>query len=248
MKTDPIIEKALSNGQNALSEHESKILLEKYDVPITREFLVASAEEAVKAASELGYPVVLKACGWKITHKTERNLVAVGIKNDNEVREAFETITRNLEGEDSEGILVQEMVKGSRELAIGLVRDPQFGPCVMFGLGGIFTEILRDTSFRVAPINVDDAYQMMEDIKAKKILESIRGMAPANREKLARALVGLGRLGLEQNYISEVDVNPLILTQEGEPVAVDALVILASGENKKIIQDPAGEKFKKGKT
>lgn len=228
MKTHPIIEEALSRGQNALSEHDSKALLRNYDVPVTREFLAKSAQEAIQAANDLGYPVVLKACGWKITHKTERDLVAVGLKTDEEVREAFERIQRNLDDEESEGILVQEMIKGSRELAIGLVRDPQFGPCVMFGLGGIFTEILRDTSFRVAPISVDDAYQMMEDIKAKKILESVRGMGPANREKLAKALIGLGRLGLEQESVSEIDINPLILTQEGEPVAVDALVILAS--------------------
>ncbi len=232
MKTHPIIEKALRNGQNALSEHDSKVLLENYDVPVTREYLVKSAGEAIQAANELGYPVVLKACGWKITHKTEKDLVAVGLKTDEEIHQAFERIQKNLNGEESEGILVQEMIKGSRELVIGLVRDPQFGPCVMFGLGGIFTEILRDTSFRVAPIGLDDAFEMMDDIKAKKILESVRGMAPANREKLAKALVGLGKLGIEQESVSEVDVNPLILTKEGEPVAVDALVILASHSGK----------------
>jgi acetyl-CoA synthetase (ADP-forming) len=225
-ETDPIISSALERGQTALSEHDSKLVLEKYGVPVTKETLTSTADEAVKAAVELGYPVVLKACGSEITHKTERNLVAVGVKSDDEAREAFDQITANLAGEPSEGILVQGMVKGERELVIGLIRDPQFGPCVMFGLGGIFTEILKDTAFRVAPLTEADATQMMEDIRAKDILGPVRGMAPADRGKLVKALVGLGKLGLEQDAVAEVDVNPLIIGSDGEPVAVDALVIL----------------------
>lgn len=227
METDPVISMALERGQNALSEHDSKQLLEKYGVPVTPEKLVSNADEAVAAAVELGYPVVLKACGWEITHKTERNLVVVGAGSEADVREAFETITSNLAGEQAEGILVQGMVKGERELVIGLIRDPQFGPCVMFGLGGIFTEILKDTSFRVAPITEADAMQMMDDIRAKDILGPVRGMAPADRETLAGALVGLGNIGMEHEAVAEIDVNPLIIGADGAPVAVDALVILS---------------------
>jgi len=224
--TDPIVKAALERGQTALSEHDSKLLLEKYDVPVTPERLTSTSDEAVAAAGELGYPVVLKACGSEITHKTERELVVVGAKSDEDVRAAFDQIMANLKGDPSEGILVQGMVKGERELVIGLIRDPQFGPCVMFGLGGIFTEILKDTAFRVAPITEADAMQMMEDIRARAILGPVRGMSPADREKLARALIGLGRLGLEQGSVAEVDVNPLIIRADGDPVAVDALVIL----------------------
>jgi acetyl-CoA synthetase (ADP-forming) len=151
----------------------------------------------------------------------------VGLKDEADVREAYEEITRNLGDTPSTGMLVQKMIKGERELVIGLVRDPQFGPCVMFGLGGIFTEILKDTSFRVAPITEDDAMQMMDDIKASAILGPVRGMKPANREKLAKALVGLGRIGIEHDAVAEIDVNPLIIGGDGEPVAVDALVVLA---------------------
>ncbi|MBU4301319.1 MAG: acetate--CoA ligase family protein [Actinobacteria bacterium] len=227
MPIDPIIEKALENGQDALSEHDSKALLEKYSVPVAPGILVETAEDAARAAGELGYPVVLKACGSEITHKTERDLVAVGVRDEAELREAFDRIIVNLGNDHYEGVVVYRLVPGERELVIGLIRDPQFGPCVMFGLGGIFTEILKDTSFRVAPITEADAFQMMEDIRAKDILGPVRGKAPADKEKLARALVGLGKLGLEQDYVAEVDVNPLIIKPDGTPVAVDALVVLA---------------------
>jgi len=226
MKTDPIIAKALERGQSALSEHDSKLLMEKYGVPIAPEKLASSADESVAAAGEIGYPVVLKAEGPEISHKTERELVAVGLKDEADVREAYDRIIANLGDTPHEGVLVQKMIRGERELVIGLVRDPQFGPCVMFGLGGIFTEILKDTSFRVAPITEDDALQMMEDIKAKAILGPVRGKSPADKALLAKALVGLGTIGIEQDNVAEIDVNPLIITGEGEPVAVDALVVL----------------------
>ena len=227
MSTNSIIEKALDKGQAALSEYDSKALLKEYDVPVTTDTLVKTAKDAARAAGELGYPVVLKACGSDISHKTERDLVAVGIRDEKELREAFDRIIVNLGDEPYEGVIVYSLVAGERELVIGLIRDPQFGPCVMFGLGGIFTEILKDTSFRVAPITETDALQMMEDIRARDILGPVRGKAPADKEKLARALVGLGRLGLEQEDVAEIDVNPLIIEPDGTPVAVDALVVLA---------------------
>ncbi|MDD5448276.1 MAG: acetate--CoA ligase family protein, partial [Actinomycetota bacterium] len=211
MEKQQIIEKALERNQKALSEHDSKLLLASYDVPIPREVLAKNEDEAVSASRELGYPAVLKACGAEISHKTERNLVAVGLKGEDAVREAYRQIVRNLEDEPYEGILVYKMIEGERELVMGLVRDPQFGPCVMFGLGGIFTEILKDTSFRVAPISERDALQMMEEIKASAILGPVRGMAPAKKEILAKALIGLGNLGMEHEEVQEEDVNPLII-------------------------------------
>jgi len=227
MKKDPIIAKALERGQSALSEYDSKLLIEKYGVTTCDEKLTGTADEAVAAAAEFGYPVVLKACGAEISHKTEREVVKVGLKREDEVREAFDKIKANLGGDPFEGILVQKMVAGERELAIGLIRDPQFGPCVMFGLGGIFTEILRDTSFRVAPITKEDALQMMDDIRAKAILGPVRGKPPVDRELLAKALVGLAKIGIEQENVAEIDVNPLIVAPDGKPIAVDALVVLS---------------------
>jgi acetate---CoA ligase (ADP-forming) subunit beta len=227
---DPLIKETLDRGQRALSEHASKVVLEKYGVPVVPDRLAGSEEEAVRAAVELGYPVVLKASGSDITHKTEKKLVAVGIREETELREAYGRIVGNLEGEPYDGVLVYHMVPGEREMVIGMIRDPQFGPCVMFGLGGIFTEILKDTSFRVAPITEADALAMMQDIRARDILGPVRGMAPADTGTLAKALVGLGNLGLEQDAVAEVDVNPLIIDPEGKPVAVDALVVISPAQ------------------
>jgi len=122
-------------------------------------------------------------------------------------------------------ILVQEMIKGKRELMVGLTRDAQFGPCVMFGLGGIFTEILKDVSFRLAPLTQRDALEMMADIKGSKILDAVRGMEAVDRDATARILMEVGRIGLENDRVKEIDINPLII-RGGIPVAVDALVVL----------------------
>jgi acetyl-CoA synthetase (ADP-forming) len=120
------------------------------------------------------------------------------------------------------------MVKGARELIVGLTRDPQFGPCVMFGLGGIMTEILKDVAFRVAPLEDYDAADMLEEIKAKKILDPFRGEEKANREVLKKTLKAIGQIGLDFPEVAEIDINPLIIRRDGNPVAVDALVTLAS--------------------
>lgn len=121
--------------------------------------------------------------------------------------------------------MIQEMVKGNREFVIGLIRDPHFGPCVMFGLGGIFTEAMKDVSFRVAPLTEEDAREMIGEIRAAKLLDAFRGEKAVDREILVRALVGIGNLGMKHEEIAEIDINPLIV-KDGKPVAVDALVIL----------------------
>ena len=123
--------------------------------------------------------------------------------------------------------LVQDMIRGKRELVVGLIRDPQFGPCVMFGLGGIFTEILKDVSFRLAPLEKRDALEMMDEIKAHKILDAIRGMDAVDREILSEMLINVGRIGMENDTIKEIDINPVIISGN-RPIAVDALVVLQS--------------------
>jgi acetate---CoA ligase (ADP-forming) subunit beta len=224
-----IIDEAAAKGQKALSEYQAKLFLGEHKVPVTREKLVLGDEEAVKAAEEMGFPVVLKACGPDISHKTERNLVQVGLDGPDEVRRAYQQIVENLGGDQYDGVLVQEMIKGERELVVGLVRDPQFGPCVMFGLGGIFTEVLKDTSFRVAPIEKYDALQMMDEIKAKAILGSFRGKEPVDRDLLAEILIAVGNIGMDYEDVKEIDINPLII-DGSRPVAVDALVVLGNGK------------------
>ena len=220
-----VIEKAMKKKQATLSEHDSKQLLKEYGVPVTEEYLVKSAKEAVEKAKAVGFPVVLKGCAAALAHKTESDAVRLNLADAKAVRQAFKEIKANA-GMKLDGVIVYQMVKGQRELVIGLIRDPQFGPCVMFGLGGIYTEILRDVSFRVAPLEKRDALEMMDEIKGKKILEAFRGMAPADRETLAKALLALGEIGLKHPEVKEIDVNPLILKKSGEPVAVDALVVL----------------------
>ncbi len=220
-----IIEQAVAKGQRMLSEYEAKQFLASRGVKVTAEELVQSPDDAVKAAEKLGFPVVLKACGPDIAHKTERSLVKVKLESADAVRAAYAEIETNLAGDPSDGMLVQEMIKGERELVIGLIRDPQFGPCVMFGMGGIFTEILKDTSFRVAPIEKYDALQMMDEIRAKDILGPFRGSEAVDRDALAEALIAVGNIGMDFANVKEIDINPVIISGSA-PVAVDALVVL----------------------
>ena len=218
-----VIEKALEEGRDVLSEHESKELLRAYEIPVTREIVVKTEKELVKAANEIGYPLVIKGCSPDLIHKTEQGLVRVDVRNDREALAAFEEIMSDMQ-DHQKAVLIQEMVKGGRELMLGMTRDPQFGPCVMFGLGGIFTEILKDVSFRVAPVGKRDAKEMMQEIKAHKILGNIRGMPAADLGKLSEILIKVGEIGLENDAIKEIDINPLILSGS-KPVAADALVV-----------------------
>ena len=219
-----LIDDAIRQGRTTLSEFESKQVLASYRIPVTIEQLVDNAEDLIKAAAKIGYPVVMKGCSADISHKTEKGLIRVDVRNDEEASSAFKEITAAMDGAEK-AVLVQQMVKGQRELVVGLTRDPQFGPCVMFGLGGIFTEVLKDTAFRIAPLEKRDALEMMQDIKAHKILEAVRGMAPADKDMVAEILITIGQIGMENKAIKEIDVNPVIIS-DGKPVAVDALVVL----------------------
>ena len=222
-KLDPIA-KALREGRTILSEHESKQCLRAYGVPVTREREAYDMRTLREALSEIGYPCVIKANSPNLTHKTERGLVYVDIRNEQEAVAAFRQIASKIKAEGA-AVLVQEMIRGDRELMLGLTRDDQFGPCVMFGLGGIFSEALKDISFRVAPITKLEALEMIDDIKARSILRAFRGMPAADRDQLAELLVKVGTMGLDQINIKEIDINPVILS-EGKPVAVDALIVL----------------------
>ena len=167
-----LIDQALKDGRTALSEYESKQVLASYGIPVTPEALILRPEDLPQAIQKIGYPLVMKGCAAEIAHKTERGLIRMDVRNEDEARIAFKEITAAMDGAEK-AVLVQQMVKGQRELVIGLTRDPQFGPCVMFGLGGIFTEVLEDTTFRVAPIEKRDVLEMILEIKAHKILEAI---------------------------------------------------------------------------
>ena len=219
-----VIKKAFADGRRTLTEYESKQLLREYGIPVTREIEVDNRESLIEAIGEIGFPLVLKGCGSSLSHKTERNLVYVDIRSKKEAAKAFEAIMATVKNEGGT-VLVQEMVKGRKELVAGLSRDAQFGPCVMFGLGGIFTEVLGDVAFRVAPLEKKDALAMMQEIRGRKILEGVRGSPAADLDQLSKILISLGTIGLEQPTILEIDINPVIL-DGSRPVAVDALVVL----------------------
>jgi acyl-CoA synthetase (NDP forming) len=220
-----ILDKALKEGRTTLSEYESKVILASYQIPVTREIMAVNTDEVINAAHEIGYPVVMKGCAPEITHKTEKGVIRTDIRDDKEALDAFNDIMAGMNGIKDAAALVQEMIRGKRELVLGLIRDPQFGPCVMFGLGGIFTEILKDVSFRLAPLEKRDAFEMMDEIKAHKILDAIRGMDAVDREILSEMLINVGKIGLEHDTIKEIDINPVIISGN-RPIAVDALVVL----------------------
>ena len=220
-----LVARSVKAGRGALSEFDSKRFLSAYGVPITRERLVNSEKDARAAAERLGYPVVLKGCAHDLLHKTEAGLVMVGLGSSKEVANAFRELKARAGSDFGGRFLVQEMVKGDRELMIGMTRDEQFGPSVMFGLGGIFTEILEDVVFRLAPLSLSDARQMMSEIRSAKILNTVRGMPRVNQPMLARAIVAVGKAAVDNPDIAEIDINPLIVSGS-HPVAVDGLVIL----------------------
>jgi acetate---CoA ligase (ADP-forming) subunit beta len=221
-----VIELAVKKGQKTLSEYDSKRFLSEHGVPVTREQIVRTEDEAVRAAVEIGYPVVLKGSGATLSHKSELDLVALDLRYESEVRSAFQRLT-NTPGAAVSEVLVQQMVKADRELVVGLTRDKSFGPCVMFGLGGIFTEVLQDTCFRLAPLTRADALDMLNEIRGKKILGAVRGKPEADRDALANILVSIGQIGIEFPQIREIDINPIKL-EHGKPIAVDALIVLES--------------------
>ncbi|MEW5723233.1 MAG: acetate--CoA ligase family protein [Thermodesulfobacteriota bacterium] len=222
---EDLITRALAQGQKALSEYESKKVLAGYGLPVAREVLAGGEDEAAGAAEGLGWPVVLKACGPELMHKSEGGLIVLGLEDRDAVRAAYRRL-RDQAGAGAEGVLVQETVPGPRELLLGLHRDPQFGPVVVAGLGGVLTEILNDAAFRLAPLDEAEARDMLEELRGRKIFKAFRGQAPADLGAVCRSLVGLGRLGLERPEVAEVDVNPLIIRPDGRVTAVDALVVL----------------------
>ena len=211
-----------------LSEAASKHLLAGYGVPVLDERVASDADAAVAAADAIGYPVVVKLLGDAIAHKTERGLVRLGLRDAAAVRAAGEQLLGAARPDDGAvELLVAPMVQGNRELIAGLVRDPQFGPCVMLGIGGVLAEAIGDVAFRVVPLSEIDADELIDDLATQKLLGPFRGEPAVDRAALHATLLGLSRLATERPDVEAVDLNPLIVV-EGRPVAVDALVELTT--------------------
>lgn len=223
-ETEMILSMAREQNRTTLSEFESARLLAAFGIPTVKGILAKNFEDVRKAAEGIGYPVVLKLCSPEVSHKTEGGLVALDLRDEADLAVAFQRISGSSSVKDAD-CLVQEMVKGGRELVIGMVRDPQFGPCVMFGLGGIWTEILGDVTFRPAPLVESDAMEMLMEIRGNKILGAVRGMEAVDLDSLVQCLIAMGKIGMSHEEIQAIDINPLIV-QGSSPIAVDALVIL----------------------
>jgi acyl-CoA synthetase (NDP forming) len=214
------------NG-NAIDEYHAKRILSAYGIPTTKEVLATTCDEALTGAHAIGYPVVLKVCSPDILHKTETGMVYLNIDDDDSLHTAFSSIR---EKDDKSPVLVSEMIEGGREFMAGMSYFPGFPPCIMFGLGGVYTEVLKDTTIRLAPIGRDDAVSMLESLSASALLGPYRGLKPVDRGMLAALIVALGRLALDFPVIREIDLNPIII-RDGKPVVVDALFIAESQKN-----------------
>ncbi len=215
---------SVNNTKTAMTEYESKQFLKSYGVSVVEEAAVQNAEDAITFAEKTGFPVVLKGLGKELLHKTELQLVHLNLNDADAVKNAAKAIQKNA-GAKMEGFLVQPQVSGRREFVAGLFRDDQYGPVVMFGLGGVFMEVLSDVSFRLAPLTAPDAREMIAEIRSSALLKAFRGEAAVDEEVLIKTLMGLSRIGVECPDVVEIDINPLIVAPEGKPVAVDALVV-----------------------
>jgi acyl-CoA synthetase (NDP forming) len=220
------LEKALADNRGALSEAESREVLAACDIPMAPARLCGTVAEAAAAAQEFGWPVALKACGPDLMHKSDRGLVRLLLGNREEMENAFAEMAAALEPEEYDGFLVQPMINGKRELIIGGMRDPFFGPCVMAGVGGIAVEAMKDAAFRLAPLEKRDALEMMNELRAHAIFGAFRGDPESNRDVIAEIICAVGRLLVAYPAIESIDINPVIL-RGAEPVAVDALITLA---------------------
>ena len=227
-----IIKAAREDGRDSLTEIEAKQVFAAYGLPITHNYLAKNVDEAIKHANTIGYPIVMKIVSPDILHKSDAGGVKVNIKDEAGVREAFATIMKNAKAfkadADIHGVIIQEMAPWGTEVILGSVNDPTFGPTMMFGLGGIFVEVLKDVTFRVAPVTKSQAVKMLEEIRGAPILAGVRGETARDKEALADTICKYANMILDlKDEISESDANPVLVYEEGKGLkVVDARVIL----------------------
>lgn len=228
-KTDKIIAQARKENRKVLLEFEAKAICMEYGISVPKFQLATNEKEAAKIADETGYPIVMKIVSPEIIHKSDAGGVKVNLKNSAEVVEAFKTIVTNAKKYNSKaniiGVLVQEMAPNGTEVIVGAIKDPQFGQTLMFGLGGIFVELLKDVNFRVAPINLDDAKEMITGLKAYPLLNGYRNMPAVDIDAIAQILVSTSKLVMDYPEIKELDLNPVMAYVKGA-ATVDARIIL----------------------
>jgi 4-hydroxybutyryl-CoA synthetase (ADP-forming) len=228
-----VFENVRKQNRNHLLEEEGYEVLKAYGFPVPKSVLAGSEEECVKAAKEIGFPVVMKIASPDIIHKSDAGGVKVNLANEQEVRNGYNSIVSSAKKYKADanilGVLVQELVRGGRETIIGAKKDPKFGPLIMFGMGGIYVEVLKDVVFRLAPISEYEASDMIESIKTGKLLKGVRGEKPSDANALADCLLRLSQLVTDFPEISEFDMNPLLVLEEGKGCrAVDVRIGLDS--------------------
>jgi acyl-CoA synthetase (NDP forming) len=240
MRMEETNTKQILNGRTTdVAEYEAKRILADYGIPVTREELATSAQDAVAIAKRIGYPIAIKVQSPDISHKTEAKAVRLKIASDAELAAAYEEVTRNAKAYKSdariEGVLVQEMVSDGVEAILGVTNDPLFGPAVMFGLGGIFAEVLKDVSFRLAPVTPSVAREMVQEIAGYQVLAGARGKPPADVDALVDVIVRLSALAVDlKDHVAELDINPLFVFPAGRGVkAADALIRPKTAKEKK---------------
>lgn len=212
------------------AEFEAKKILAAHGIPVTREILAKNAQEAKKAAQKIGYPVAMKVQSHDILHKTDAGGVLLSLKSADEIAKGYEKIISNAKQYDKsakiQGVLVQEMITDGHQCIIGSKKDPQFGPVIMFGLGGIFVEVFKDVSFRIIPINRKDAKEMISEIKGYDILKGTRGQKPVNFRALEDTLLKVSGMVWKDKKLEELDINPLFVSPSGVKAA-DARMIFS---------------------
>jgi len=218
-----------NEAERKIIEFEAKKILQKHGIPVTKEFLAKNAGQARDFAEKIGYPVALKIQSPDILHKSDAGGVILGLKTGEEVAKAYEKILKNAKNYDRHakilGVLVQEMIEEGHQCIIGTKKDPQFGPVLMFGFGGIFVEVFKDVSFRIIPIERKDAKEMISEIKGYAILKGVRGQKPVNFKSLENALLKVSGMVWRDKRIEELDINPLFVSSSGVKAA-DARIIM----------------------
>ena len=228
-KVEEIIKNSLKEGRDQLTTLESIDVLQAYGIRACKYGLATNEEEVAKLGNEIGYPVVMKMTSKTTSHKTDVGGVVVNIKDEAQLRAEYQGLLQRLEAkgllEGLEGVIIQEMVKGTREMVCGIATDPQYGPMMMFGLGGVFVEVMKDVTFRIAPLTDNDASEMIKSVKAYKLLQGARGTTPAQIEQIEETLLRLSQLVSDYPFVDELDINPLLISEKtGEGIAVDGRI------------------------
>ena len=224
-----IIKGSLNEGRAQLTTRESIDVLDAYGIRVCKSGFATTEDEAVTIGNSIGYPVVMKMTSKTTSHKTDVGGVRVNIQSEEQLRAEYQDLIAKLEErgllEGLEGVIIQEMVKGNREMVCGIATDPQYGPMMMFGLGGVFIEVMKDVTFRIAPLTDVDAKEMIKSVKAYKLLEGARGTTPAQMEQIEETLLRLSQLVNDFKFIDELDINPLLISEKtGEGIAVDGRI------------------------